>query len=907
MNQGFKALPEYVQRKIDPQMAEKYMGGGAVLQRPLFRQMGGPAQPMPQDMMPAAPAPTPEEELMQVEGSMEQVGREYIGQMMGNIDAAQDVESMIDALRGNEAPLEQRYAELAQYVGEADAGRTPESVLALVQPTIMMTEQGAIDSGIGQLMQSLASSDMEDEMGRPTEMGQGVGELMAMGAGNTPPVNFNQGGEVRYFAPGGEVAGAAKAYMPQFQELYASVLGDPSKREAELEEQRKLTRAQMLFDVAQTALAAGAPMDRPMSAAERLMSAAQSTELFPRIGERAAGQLAAKQALDKERRSMDLAALQSSIAAGQSDISARQALEKAAATKTSKGPDFKRLVGSEGEILGTFDVNSDEGLRAFNLAIKKDKTAVAYNLGTQPSEKDFKTITLFEPGKENEPPKTYPINTAEERKTVGELLQAGYTSDDTFFAAAVADEFAKKAEGRAEETQIRKEDRAAIRETNIYIRNRADQVADMDRRVREEIEAEDRALGRTLDREERDQLYFEKRLVLQTQVDVNAEERALGRTLDAEERANAEARARLAIQEEMAIRAEGRALANRDNIEVREVDGQLMVFDKTKPNEAPQVIFGEASVPDPEYRQFTIQQDGKTIQVVEDINSVAGKALIDTVNQQQEKGLGSSMQRISTASVAPKGYLIPKQGVFMSYDGGKTYVDDQGVNQPMPGGAFTVSDTIAYDVAKNERMRASAIAALEELDAQLVEGGDFTKEEKNLVRNAYEAARNGTGFWSKVTAGIDAVVGGVTGADVAIETQDARQFVRMVRVLGRSALAASPRFAVADLQTTEQLFPNEQTLLANPETEARKLLTLKAAINEERRRILELRASGAPIDSAMNATLNQKLFEIERLNDMLGPIETTFSGTSVQDATNSAAQEILNRALNKGKTGPSGN
>ena len=352
----------------------------------------------------------------------------------------------------------------------------------------------------------------------------------------------------------------------------------------------------------------------------------------------------------------------------------------------------------------------------------------------------------------------------------------------------------------------------------------------------------------------------------------------------------------------MAIRAEARALANRDNIEVREVDGQLMVFDKTKPDEPPQVIFGEASVPNPEYRQFTIQQDGKTISLIEDINSVAGKALINTVNQQQEQGLGSSMQRISTASVTPKGYLIPKEGVFMSYDGGKTYVDDQGVNQPMPGGAFTVSDTIAYDVAKNERMRASAISALEELDAQLVEGGDFTKEEKNLVRNAYEAARNGTGFWSKVTAGIDAVVGGITGADLAIETQDARQFVRMVRVLGRSALAASPRFAVADLQTTEQLFPNEQTLLANPETEARKLLTLKAAINEERRRILELRASGTPIDSSMNATLNQKLFEIERLNDMLGPIETIFSGTSVQDATSSAAQEILNRALNKGKT-----
>ncbi len=886
MNEGFRALPEEVQKKILGK------AGGGVMQRPLFRQMGGPAEPMPQDMAQGA----------QQEGQM--LGQEIAARTQESIDAATDVEGAINALRGNDMPLDARYQELAGLVGERDAMQTPESVLALTQPAIMMTQQGAMDSGIGELMQAVAGDTQMDQ-----GMDEGLGALMMQGAGSTPPENFRRGGpvEVRRFSVGGEsVADRAGALQSEFLPLFQDIYGTPEQRAAELEKDRQMARSQMMFDIAKAGLAF-AGETQGGSVAERLANAVNRAGTFDAIGQRAASM----RALEKQSDAEDKAARSAALSAGITEASAQQRatedLEKATATKTGTKPDFKRLVGSDGNILGTFDVNSAAGLRAFNAAIKNDPTAVAYNLGTQPSDKDFKTITLFEPGKEKEPPQTYPINTAEERKTVGELLKLGYTSDDTFFAATVADEFAKKAEDRAEETQIRQEDRAVLRETNTYIRNRADEIADMDRRVKEEIEAENRALDRTLDREERDILYFEKRLVLQTQVDVSAEERALGRTLDAEERANAEARARLTIQEEMAIRAEARALANRDNIEVREVDGQLMVFDKTKPDEAPKVIFGEASVPDPEYRQFTIQQDGKTISLIEDINSVAGKALIDTVNQQQEQGLGSSMQRISTASVTPKGYLIPKEGVFMSYDGGKTYVDDQGVNQPMPGGAFTVSDTIAYDVAKNERMRASAIAALEDLDAQLVDGGDFTKEEKNLVRNAYEAARNGTGFWSKVIAGVDAVVGGVTGADVAIETQDARQFVRMVRVLGRSALAASPRFAVADLQTTEQLFPNEQTLISNPDTEARKLLTLKAAINEERRRILELRASGAPIDPAMNATLNQKLFEIERLNDMLGPIETTFSGTSVQDATNSAAQEILNRALNKGKTGPSGN
>ena len=65
MNEGFKALPEYVQRKIDPEAAEKFMGGGSVMQRPLFRQMGGPAAP---PMMGMAPPQVNPEQVAQVQG-----------------------------------------------------------------------------------------------------------------------------------------------------------------------------------------------------------------------------------------------------------------------------------------------------------------------------------------------------------------------------------------------------------------------------------------------------------------------------------------------------------------------------------------------------------------------------------------------------------------------------------------------------------------------------------------------------------------------------------------------------------------------------------------------------------------------------------------------------------------------
>ena len=80
-------------------------------------------------------------------------------------------------------PLEARRDELADYVGQGDADQTPESVLAMVQPVIMMTEEGAMNSGIGNLMQQLTGDiDMMTEGGQPTDMGQGVGSLTMAGA-----------------------------------------------------------------------------------------------------------------------------------------------------------------------------------------------------------------------------------------------------------------------------------------------------------------------------------------------------------------------------------------------------------------------------------------------------------------------------------------------------------------------------------------------------------------------------------------------------------------------------------------------------------------------------------------------------------------------------------------------------
>ena len=312
MNEGFKALPEYVQRKIDPEMAKKFAMGGGVMQRPLFRQMGGPAQPMPQDMMQAQP--DPQAMVQEAEMAGERVGEQIAAQTMTNIDSATDVKGAIDALRGNAAPLEERYQELAGFVGERDAMQTPESVLALTQPAIMMTEQGAMDSGIGELMQTVAG-DSEMSGG----MDQGVGALMMQGAGNTPPENFRQGGPVmvQRFANGMEVSSTGGTqltsidpYLTRATAARENIFGSPEERAARLQRAQQQAKSDALFNLANFGLAFAGETEGG-SVAERLANAATRSNVVGGFQQAGRDVAAARDLQDQQDMQMRLSALES--------------------------------------------------------------------------------------------------------------------------------------------------------------------------------------------------------------------------------------------------------------------------------------------------------------------------------------------------------------------------------------------------------------------------------------------------------------------------------------------------------------------------------------------------------------------------------------------------------------------
>lgn len=373
------------------------------LNRPLFRQMGGPAEPMPQDMPMAMPPP--QEAIMavqQAENMGTQMGQEYLAQTMGALDNAETSKEVIDAIRGNNLPIEARYDELANFVGQEDAQQTPESVLALVQPTIMMTEEGAMNSGIGQLMQSLVA---DTDMAPNTDMTGGVGSLMMAGASEAPaPQNFNQGGAVAYLKNGSDDSGTVPAGIPTaldarinaYMETFGSLAKPPSVdtvkgyyesllpmyREilGQTEEDKRMRRGETFFDIAQAGLNLAAGID-PRTG--------RSTAGMPFVSQLAAaasplpGQISARAAKQRaEDRVLNATALQQAVQQAQNEQSFKQTIGATLAKDILDPTKFESdagLVIKDGKV-EAFNLDTPDGFKKYQDAL--DKGAVPYEKPT---------------------------------------------------------------------------------------------------------------------------------------------------------------------------------------------------------------------------------------------------------------------------------------------------------------------------------------------------------------------------------------------------------------------------------------------------------------------------------------------------------------------------------------------
>jgi hypothetical protein len=861
-------------------------GGPAVAEMDPMMMQGAAPEMDPMMMQGAAPEMDP---MMQgtVAAAQEQVDPNVLAAVFGQmedqvtgIEGAEDIEGMINAVRGDEQPIEARRAELAGLVGPEDAEATPDSVLALVQPVVQLA---AVDQGIGALAaEDMGAVSMEGPMSEgimstvdtamPAEQVM-VEPPMEMGVGNQPPVNFNQGGAVRpvqYYQPGGEVIGgvnftpqdffgprigiapqqslALRAIMDSSEERTAGQddlrefveesadiyreygLGDAESRAADLEEQKRLSRSQMLFDIANTALAFAAPMEGErsgMSAAERLAMAASSTKLPQTIGARAQQQLEYEKEADKEERAITLAALQS----GETKLAAQRAAQAK---------------------LAEIDAETKQAER---LAEKKQYTFI-------------RPITF-----QGRP---YPQGGS------AFLSSADVNKLQDIFGLDIVEAY-----------------KAPITDVDYF--NKFGMPKDKFESLPEQDQKLLQGLPVVTDSDYFDKFGMDKASFL---------------ALPQQSRSN--------------------LLGIAPEYELKEIDDgekiTIVRINKNDPNETPVDIYSAEAFSEPDYYRVSLPSaDGTVTKTIADLSTPEGKKLLEEVNRvNKEQGGGANLQKIATESTTPVQVLVPVRSadgqeigreMFISNDNGLTYVGYDGAIKSVPSGSHIINSTQTYNVARQERIRRESVEFLARKDEELSPGMTFgtdatfkgssladdeetTRKDRILVKDSLLAIRNGTGTWSSIYAGINNVLGGLVApeyfAQLFKDTTEGRQFTRLVYVLGRSALATSPRFAVADLETTGTLFPNTADFFANPDTEARKLVSLMQAVNEEEGRLHRIRASGTTIDAAFNAVITQKLSEIGRLKQLIGPIVGTAQRASARDL--SGAQEVFDlKVKNRGK------
>ena len=298
-----------------------------------------PPPPPPEAMMP----PPPQEEMSGVGGLQEESGVDpamleqfmaEAAQNFGDLETAEDYEDMINRLRGDQMPIAGRRQELAGFVGPEDAQITPESVLAMVQPVIMLAGT-EVDEGIGGLAQEQMMEPVTGDM---------AGGIMSTVAGveEAPaPVNFRQGGAVQKFANtnanrvAGDPAGILESDLGKsFQErrdLYNALI-PPVYGAEDLAEQKRLTEGNMFFDIARAGLALAQPGKRSESLAQSIARAAQDSKVFENLGARSQQMRDLELKGKLEDRKVDIAAL----SAAESEEAARLKAESDARLKGMK-------------------------------------------------------------------------------------------------------------------------------------------------------------------------------------------------------------------------------------------------------------------------------------------------------------------------------------------------------------------------------------------------------------------------------------------------------------------------------------------------------------------------------------------------------------------------------------------
>ena len=316
-----------------------------------------------------------------------------------------------------------------------------------------------------------------------------------------------------------------------------------------------------------------------------------------------------------------------------------------------------------------------------------------------------------------------------------------------------------------------------------------------------------------------------------------------------------------------------------------------------------------------------------------DINTPEGRNAVNAASTANSTSTTGNVFSINTIATDPgaktaQAYLI-KGDNFLSYDGGRTYQDDAGNTVPMPAGAAPLSDTVTYQVITTQNKRKKAAMELREALGVAPEASEDTfntavisnnakggsrntdgtinsvaltaQEQADLdnlldmsTENAMQAALEGTGPFAFISASIDNVLGGFGIPFTSdSETQAFRQWLRGMRVLGRSALVVNPRFPVAEMENVGELFADPDAFFRNPESEANKLIELKRLAKGQLYRNLSELSGGVSSDLIPDIEANNR--ELRRLLSLLDSVPDQYSTSANQENVVNALRGSLRK------------
>ena len=312
------------------------------------------------------------------------------------------------------------------------------------------------------------------------------------------------------------------------------------------------------------------------------------------------------------------------------------------------------------------------------------------------------------------------------------------------------------------------------------------------------------------------------------------------------------------------------------------VKGQLVKTTEDSSGQTKSVaIFGDRTQEKPNLHR--IIYPAGTTEIV-DVNSASG------LNAVTNAPSGAQVVKIAAAKTPdPTPMLLTGSNkVVMSYDGGKSYTDDSGQKVNIaPGSGFAISADKSYDVYKSEKIRADAKKALSNMESKNYEV--FTQgippELKKDFDQVQKMVLDGTGFYSNVRAGLMVIDGFLPDAvqlkdffGSGVDTTQARQYLKTIIALGRSALVKNNKFPVKEMEFMKELFIDPETLLNDPRQELEKIKNLRDTLIAQKSFNLSKLASGDTGGKENDLITNNS--EIDRLIFLLGGFDVTSGGGS---------------------------